>query len=73
MRLSSCAAWLRPGVEFRRLKGMKVQELAGEQPTSKKNTKTVLIAQKMTEFADNLAKAVAPPPSSRSKASANPT
>ena len=60
MCLSSCAACLRPGVEFKRLKGMKVQELAGEQPTSKKTTKIVLITQKMTEFADNLAKAVAP-------------
>ena len=39
---------------------MKVQELAVGQPTSRRGTKTVLIAQKMTEFADNLAKAVAP-------------
>jgi hypothetical protein len=47
-------------VEFKRLNGMKVQELAGGQPRGRTTTKLVLMTQKMTEFAENLAKAVAP-------------
>ena len=50
---------MRPGVELKRLNGMKAQELAEGQPRGRNNTKLVLMTQKMTEFAENLAKAVA--------------